>query len=295
MSEDVVSNEMVVDFSSSHLPWRLDVGRQAELRHETRTLGEFWTVGCTLGGIVGRRGTTELRRTEGEYLALLLVRQGTEVFSQQDRKATVGPGTAVIWDGVRPAECHSTGHLDKFTFFLPRILALEALPHFESILGKPLPSSPSLRLLCSWLETTMDAEYMDDNAASTAGRVAVDLLTSAIGASSNMVMDTRSIRLMEVRDFIDSHLQDVSLGVEDIALANAVSIRYLHLLFKESGESCGQYLLRRRLEAAQRLLMTRPSLSITEIGLRCGFASPSSFSRAYRVAHGIAPRDARQR
>jgi AraC family transcriptional activator of tynA and feaB len=293
-SDSVVSNEMVMDFSSSHLPWRLDVGRHEALRHKTRTLGEFWAVECKLGGMSGRRGATELRRTEGEHLAVLLVRKGSEIFTQNDKTALVGEGCAVIWDGVKSAECHSAASLEKFTFFLPRDLAREALPGFESVIGRPLESSPSLRLLFSWMETSMGSADMDDAAASTAGRVAVDLLTSAIGASSNMVLDTRSIRLMEVRDFIDTHLRDAALGVVDIAQANAVSIRYLHLLFKESGETCGQYLLRRRLEVAQRLLTVQPGLSVTEIGLRCGFSSPSSFSRAYRVSYGISPRDARR-
>lgn len=55
----------------------------------------------------------------------------------------------------------------------------------------------------------------------------------------NIVLDTRAIRLMEVRDFIDVNLRDAALGVVDIAHANALSIRYLHLRFKESGETCG--------------------------------------------------------
>jgi AraC family transcriptional activator of tynA and feaB len=292
-SEDVVTNQMVTDFASSHLPWRLNVMRQGELRHVTRTLGKSWAVGCTLGGMVGRRSPAELRQTDGEYLAVLLVQQGTEVFTQNDRKAIVGRGTAVIWDGVRPAECYAASHLDKITFFLPREIARQALPRIESIVGKPLPSSPSLRLLTSWLETSMNADYLDDDAASTAGNVAVDLLTSAIGPSSNIALSTQSIRLMEIRAFIDSNLNDADLSIGDIARANAVSTRYLHLLFQSAGDTCRRYLSRRRLEAAQRLLTTQPAMSITEVALRLGFASPSSFSRAYRSAYGLAPRDAR--
>lgn len=102
-SDSVVSNEMVMDFSSSHLPWRLDVGRHEALRRKTRSLGEFWAVGCALGGISGRRSATELRRTEGEYLGVLLVRKGSEIFTQNDKTALVGEGCAVIWDGVKSA------------------------------------------------------------------------------------------------------------------------------------------------------------------------------------------------
>lgn len=289
-----MSNQMVTEFASSHLPWRLDVRRHAKLRHLTRRLGKPWTVGCTLGGMVGRRGPAELRQTDGEFIAVLLVQRGAEVFAQSGRETLVGEGMALIWDGVRPAECSAPGHLDKFTFFLPREMAREALPRFESIVGRLLPASPGLRLLGSWLKTSTDADYLDERAAVTAGNVAVDLLTSAIGSSSNIVLDTQSIRLMEIRAFIDSHLNSVGLSVDDIARANAVSTRYLHLLFQGAGDSCGQYLSRRRLETAQQLLMTQPGMSITEVASRVGFASPSSFSRAYRSAYGIAPRDARR-
>jgi AraC family transcriptional activator of tynA and feaB len=292
-SEDVVSNQMVTDFASSHLPWRLDVRRHAALRHVTQTLGKSWIVDCTLGGMVGRRGPAEIRQTDGEFIAVLLVRRGTEVFTQSDRKTIVAEGTAVIWDGVRAAECYTAGHLDKFTFFLPREVAREALPSFESIVGRLLPASPSLRLLGSWLSTSINADYLDEDASVTAGNVAVDLLTSAIGASSNIVLDTQSIRLMEIHAFIDSHLNNPGLSVEDIARANAVSTRYLHLLFQRTGDTCRQYLSRRRLEAAQRLLTMQPDKSITEVASRCGFASPSSFSRAYRSAYGLSPRATR--
>jgi AraC-like DNA-binding protein len=291
----VVSNDMVQGFALSHLPWRLDVSRDAGLQHKTVELGDLWAVDCSLGGMVGRRDLREIRRTEGEYMAVLLVRDGTEVFTQLGRRAEVGAGTAVIWDGVRPGECFSAGHLVKTTFFMPRELGRETLPQFNSIVGRPLPDSPSLRLLFSWLRTSMSAGGLDEAAATTAGHVAVDLLTSAIGASSSMVLDTRAIRLLEVKDFIDSHLGDPELSVDDIAYACAVSTRYLHTLFKGTGETCRQYLMRRRVEAAHQLLNTQTYLSITDVGHRCGFDSPSSFSRAYRAAHGVAPREARVR
>jgi AraC-like DNA-binding protein len=291
----VVSNEMVAGFATSHLPWRLDVSRDAGLQHRTVELGDLWAVDCRLGGMVGRRDLREIRRTQGEYLAVLLVRHGTEVFTQRGRRAEVGAGTAVVWDGVRPGECFSAGRLLKTTFFIPRELGRETLPRFDSIIGRPLPDSPSLRLLFSWLRTSMGTGDLDEAAATTAGHVAVDLLTSAIGASSSMVLDTRAIRLMEIRDFIDAHMGDPELSVEDIAGATAVSTRYLHSLFQGTGETCRQYLTRRRLEAAHQLLTTQVHLPITEIAHRCGFDSPSSFSRAYRASHGIAPREARAR
>jgi hypothetical protein len=51
-----VTDEMVSDFSTSHLPWQLDVVRDAELKHRAAKLGGPWAVDCRLGGMSGRRG-----------------------------------------------------------------------------------------------------------------------------------------------------------------------------------------------------------------------------------------------
>lgn len=288
-----VSNEMVANFSTSHLPWCLDVVREASLEYKEVKLGGPWAVDCRLGGMSGLRGCREIRRTDGEYTAVLLVRQGQEVFSQSGRQASIGPGSALIWDGVVPGECHSDGLLVKTTLFMPRDLFLEALPHLDALIVRPLAPTPSLRLLFDWLQISMTSAVLDKEAAATAGRVAIDLLTSALGASSNMVLNTQAIRLMEIKAFIESQIADPGLTVEDIARANAVSTRYLHILFQGTGETCRQFLMRRRREAARQLLLSSGTLSITEIAHRYGFDSPSSFSRAYRTAYGVSPREAR--
>ena len=288
-----VTDEMVSDFSTSHLPWQLDVVRDAELKHRAARLGGQWAVDCRLGGMSGRRGPREISHTDGDYAAVLLVRHGREVFSQVGRQAVVGPGTAVMWDGVMPGECFSEGPLVKTTLFMPRQLCIEVLPRLDSLVARPLATTPSLRLLFDWLHTSMKSPDLDEDAAATAGRIAIDLLASAIGASSNIVLDTKTIRLMEVKAFIEFRLGDSSLTVDDIARGNAVSNRYLHTLFEGTGETCREFLMRRRRELAYQLLLSPAPVSVTEVAHRCGFDNPSSFSRTFRAAYGVSPREAR--
>ncbi|GEL23870.1 hypothetical protein PSU4_28240 [Pseudonocardia sulfidoxydans NBRC 16205] len=64
-------------------------------------------------------------------------------------------------------------------------------------------------------------------------------------------------------------------------------------LFADTGETPAGYLRRRRLERARDLMRTRPSPAVHEVGERCGFASPSAFSRAFRARFGETPREAR--
>ena len=136
---------------------------------------------------------------------------------------------------------------------------------------------------------------LDTESALTAGRMAVDLLYSAIARCRGNAADSREVMLLRVKDFLDRNLTDAELTLDTVAQANAISLRYLHLLFEGTGETPRQYLRRRRLERAQQLLHGPDrDLPVAEVAVRAGFDSPSSFSRAFRTAFGMSPRDARR-
>jgi AraC-like DNA-binding protein len=246
--------------------------------------------------MTGRRRAVELRQTPGEYVALLMVHRGTEHLVQHGRTAEVQAGTAALWDGVRPVECHTPNVLVKHTLFVPRALLRDSLPDLDGVLVRTISASSSLRLLTSWLRTSMHEPVLDPDIAHTAGRVAVDLLRSVVGrAAGEPVDDTRAVRLIRARSYVDHNLADPELSLADVAAAVPVSLRYLHMLFHDSGETARQYVLRRRLERAQELLLAPGTpMPVAEVAARSGFDSPSAFSRAYRARYGCTPRDARR-
>lgn len=94
---------------------------------------------------------------------------------------------------------------------------------------------------------------------------------------------------------IDLMQQYIEAPVAASELARRVHItqRQLERIFMaQLQESPSHFYLRLRLERARELLQ-QTELSITEVGLGCGFASLSSFSRAYRAHWGHSPRLAR--
>lgn len=79
------------------------------------------------------------------------------------------------------------------------------------------------------------------------------------------------------------------LSPDEIARTVGVSTRQLERLFaRHLNTSPGKYYLSLRLEKARNLLR-QTELSISEIGLLCGFVSASHFSRSYKAAFGVAP------
>ena len=90
--------------------------------------------------------------------------------------------------------------------------------------------------------------------------------------------------------------QHIETPVSSDALATPIGVtrRQLERLFQEHmGVSPLQFYLRLRLERARHLLR-QSSMGVIEIGLACGFASASVFSRAYRRQYAAAPSEDRK-
>lgn len=85
------------------------------------------------------------------------------------------------------------------------------------------------------------------------------------------------------------------LTVEQIAAAGGVSPRECQRIFSNLlGETPIQVLMERRISAAQGLLAFG-DIPISEVAASCGFSDPSYFSKQFRRACGVSPREYRAR
>ena len=100
-------------------------------------------------------------------------------------------------------------------------------------------------------------------------------------------------KVVQVIECMEQHLES-PLSSDDLAAQVHVTRRQLERLFQEHLHvSPVQLYLRLRLERARHLLR-QTSMGVIEVGLACGFASASAFSRAYRREHAVAPKDDRK-
>jgi AraC family L-rhamnose operon regulatory protein RhaS len=70
--------------------------------------------------------------------------------------------------------------------------------------------------------------------------------------------------------------------------------RFAHYVRKLRNMTPLEYLAHLRVERARRLMRDGPGLSLTEIGLECGFASSQYFATVFRRMAGHAPREERR-
>jgi AraC family transcriptional regulator len=102
-----------------------------------------------------------------------------------------------------------------------------------------------------------------------------------------------SKRLQRVLDFMEASLgEDISL--EDLAREACLSPYHFSRLFHEAtGMPPHRYLVERRIQAAQRMLLCEQA-SMTEVALDTGFGSQASFTRAFRKVTGTTPSQYRE-
>ena len=100
-------------------------------------------------------------------------------------------------------------------------------------------------------------------------------------------------KVVQVIEHMEQQLE-TPLSSDTLAAQIGVTRRQLERLFQDHLQvSPLQFYLRLRLERARHLLR-QTSMGVIEIGLACGFASASAFSRAYRRHYAIAPSDDRK-
>ena len=99
-------------------------------------------------------------------------------------------------------------------------------------------------------------------------------------------------RLLDAVSLMEQALE-APLALDEIAERVGVSKRQLERLFRvHLGSSPGRYYIGLRLRRA-RTLLEQTAMTVTDVGVACGFVSASHFSRCYRERFGHSPRHER--
>lgn len=95
-------------------------------------------------------------------------------------------------------------------------------------------------------------------------------------------------KFMDVCNYITEHCTE-NITVEELADLAGFSKFHFSRLFKQfSGVSCCEYLTQKRIAHAETLLI-QPDISITEVAMRSGFGSLSTFNRIFKTAKNCTP------
>jgi AraC-like DNA-binding protein len=162
-----------------------------------------------------------------------------------------------------------------------------------------LPASPLhdlVRAHLEWMSVSAPALAADPGAA-VLGQATVELVRALIVSAAGDEQRRAAVReetlVTRVRAHVRQHLTDPELTPERIAAAHNVSVRQLYRACGRAGLRLEQWIIGQRLDAA-RAYLTSPAgrrRSIAATARAHGFPDPSHFTRRFKAAYGLTPRD----
>ncbi|MFE4619242.1 helix-turn-helix domain-containing protein [Streptomyces sp. NPDC056747] len=243
-----------------------------------------------------------IARSSEALVAVGVQISGTATYVQDGRRAEVGAGDLVVYDTTRPYSFDYPQRFATHVFQLPRRTLGVPDTDIRQVTGNAIGTGDGFGAMLLPFLATLAASPADGYPPAVANRLAgnvVDLFATLIAERAHpgdTDSDARSHLLFRVRDHINRNLGDPDLSPERIARTHRISVRYLHRLFEGEGTTVGRFIRQRRLEECGRELARRgrTAPTVSAVAQRWGFANPAHFSRAFRAAYGVSPREWRQ-
>lgn len=295
--------------SDTHAPMDLTSEQAVDFTAQVRCiqLGPVSVWPATFGPLIWRRTPKLIRQSDPENYHLSLVLQGTHGCSWGEHQRSYVAYDLHNNESSRPYEIWSQG---TGPAFLSRSIGVEVpkdvlpLPRgrAECAVGLPMSGREGIgALLAQFLvRLAAEADTYQPGDAPRLGMVLTDLFAAVwahtLEAEGSLQPESRRrTLLLGMKTFIQQNLHDPALSPRTVADAHHISLSHLHRTFQEDGITVAAWIRSRRLERICRDLANADLIAVPihAVAARWGFPRPAEFSRAFRAAHGISPRDFR--
>lgn len=244
-----------------------------------------------------RRTAAHVRAGGGSVACTITVLTGRLRIRQDGREVELDELATSVVDGARPFVIDVAQTSRIIALVVDRdMFARRCAPLGESAAMPPTnrATSDPVAAFLAHLPAALDHPELTTIESQRLGSRALDLL-QLVFTPSNPATNVRDEHLTAAKTFIDEHVKDPDLSPRMIAAGTAISIRYLHELFRSTGETVRQRIIRRRLDHAHADLVDprRSAASISTIAVDNGFKTAAHFSRCFADLYGRTPSDVR--
>ena len=181
---------------------------------------------------------------------------------------------------------------------MPRVFVDQRLVNGQDKCVRPSEGAVGIgHLACVSLATlARDAETMSAQEFQSVCQMIGDIVLLALSCNADLMSGEKSIRaatLARIKGIVRSRVADPDCSPGGIAKQCKLSLSYVHNLFRDEGQTIGEFIKSERLQRAHHLLKSPfgPRMTVTDVALECGFSNSSHFSRAFKQAFGLPPRD----
>ncbi len=263
--------------------------------HNSVSFGNLSVKNGLLSPFSSTRGQKDIRR-EGrpEYFSLQFPLSGSQLVEQGGISTVLKPGDAFLWDSESEAKLEIPEQTEVISITVPKATLFSGLKG-RSPIQVFSRNSGAVRLLASTAQAvTSVADTIDTYHYETLEDVIFGLLTAAVSLPpSERTSSAQCLKLERVKQFIRAEYADPEMSPGNAARKLGLSVRDLHLVFSDDGDTFMSYLMKIRLYHARQALKAQ-AVSITQVTFSNGFNSSSQFSRAFKRFTGMSPGEYRK-
>lgn len=260
----------------------------------------FRTIGpIGLAQISGGGSTTVSRRGRhitagGDAVQLRFVDSGRCTARQDGREAHLETGDFTLLDAARPFSVHYPQPFTARIYQFPRTTLGIADRDMARTTAAPLRADHALSAFLLPFLTRLSTDgptlhpQTRDQLARNVTAILATLITDHLQDAPLQDAARRTL-VLRVKRYIMDNLAIPELSPQLIAVHHHISVRYLHKLFASESTTLSRWILRARLERCRRDLAV--TSGVAAVAHRWGFTSAARFSRVFRDAYGVSPRE----
>lgn len=248
------------------------------------------------------RRAHNLEKDDLRFFCITLQLEGTSAITQDGMESVLGPGDFAIYDSTRPFERRFDEDYRSLTLRFPHYMI--SLPPYSlaRLTATRLGADEGLGVVVSpyLTEVARNLEELHGWYGVLVAHTMIDLVSAALGEKlaqvSFGVHGGHAEAFLAACDHIMQNLADPALNPEGVAAAGFISVRLLHKIFHAERTTVSQWIRERRLEQCRRQLSDphEAHRSVGEIAASWGIHDGAHFSRLFRTAFGMSPREYRK-
>jgi AraC-like DNA-binding protein len=243
------------------------------------------------------RARGEIALDDGAFLGVLFQKTGRTLCDFGSEQMILNSGDLLIWHG-RSSVCFEIPEsFREVCILLPLDTFESMLPEANSYAGTHLQKGHSISSLLGGCLSTLTDDVLANEMEPAGSAIALTL--ELIGAALTKHRESNNLGqrmnlYQRLTAFIERRLGDPELSPTMLARTHNISTRYLHLIFSERATTVGRWIRLRRLAQCRAELASLGSdCTVTEIAIRWCFSDVAHFSRLFRLAYGVSPREFR--
>jgi AraC-like DNA-binding protein len=270
---------------------------QVSVTGTCRRLGRLSILSVTMTPLTLRR-TVRLARADAEpSIVVELQLAGRRTVVQDNRRTVLRPGDLVLLDSRRPYLSTGLEPTSQYSVRIPRAELALTDQALAGVAGWRLGrQNPLANLLATYLDRLVgDQRLAAEVDLDVFEAATIELIRAVVAAQLDdgvpePPLNTLAARILE---FASLHLTDADLTATKLAAAHNISVRHLYTTLSRSGVVLGDWIRVRRLEGSRRELArsTASRRTIASIARAWGFGDATHFSRTFREAFGLSPRE----